>query len=96
MPHHRTCTKAGGPGTGSRSSKTMPGLRQRLHQLLVDAGETYHAGCYPPADLREQVEATTAGRRPGGGRAQEGVIGPDPAAPPVAQLDLDLAGILPS
>ena len=37
-----------------------------LHQLLVDAGETYHAGCYPPADLREQVEAA----KDGGGRAQ--------------------------
>ena len=49
-----------------------------LHQLLVDAGETYHAGCYPPADLREQVEAKPRRR----GRAQEGV--------PVAAPELDL------
>lgn len=79
VPHHRTCTKAGEyRRRKSLSTKRCRACGNVLHQLLVDAGETYHAGCYPPADLREQVEAAktaAAGRR-------EGV--------PVAAPELDL------
>ena len=80
VPHHRTCTKAG----DFRRRKSLGVKRCRacgfvLHQLLVDAGETYHAGCYPPADLREQVEA-----------AKTAAAGRSGEAAPAAAAELDL------
>ena len=56
--------------------QAMPACGNVLIQSLVDAGEVFHEGRHPPADLRAQVEA----RPDSGGRAQEGVPPPLPSS----------------
>ena len=81
VPHHRTCPKAGEyRRRKSLSTKRCRACGNVLIQSLVDAGEVFHEGCHPPADLRAQVEAA---KTAAAGRSGEAA----PAAAP--ELDLE-------